>query len=245
MEKNKYIIADIKTGIIARKDGIIEVQARDYLCDFEGRPDIITGVSDEFIAMQRGHNPHLSEEDCEYIWTGEQFCLGLLAFDGFMLHASAVVYEGKAYLFSAPSGTGKSTHTALWREVFGDSAYILNDDKPVIRIKDGSVWVYGTPWSGKTDQNRNESVPLQGICFIQRSVDNRISEIGVAEAAYEILNQTVRPNGAKSMDQLLSVLDKVLAKAKVYKMGCNISHEAVKTAYNGMNGSCKIDKKEE
>ncbi len=235
MEQNKYVIAGIKTQINARKDWIIETQARDYLCEFEGEPEIIVGVSDEFIKEKKACYPHLTEADCEYMWTGEQFCHMLLNFDGFMLHASAVVYEGKAYLFSAPSGTGKSTHTTLWREVFGESAYIINDDKPVLRIKDGNVVVYGTPWSGKTDQNRNVGVPLQGICFIERAKENHIEQIGVGDALYRILNQTIRPKSPTAMGKLLSVLDRVLNNARVYKMGCDISHNAVKTAYEGMS----------
>ncbi len=234
--KNKYIIAGIKTGIISRKGGTIEVQARDYLCDFEGKPDIITGVSDEFIDSKRSAYPHLSRFDCEYMWTGEIFCRELLNYNGFMLHSSCVVYRGKAYLFSAPSGTGKSTHTQLWCKVFGDEAYILNDDKPVIRMIDGKVMVFGTPWSGKTNLNQNKGVPLQGICFIERSKENWIEEIETKVALFKILNQTIRPREAENMEKLLAVLDKVMVGAKTYRMGCNISEEAVKVAFEGMTG---------
>ncbi len=235
IEKRKYIIAGIKTGIISRKGGTIEVQAREYLSDFEGVPDIITGVNDEFIDVKRSENPHLSHFDCEYIWTCEQFCRQLLSYDGFMLHASGVVYEDKAYLFSAPSGTGKSTHTQLWCRVFGDAAYIINDDKPVIRIVHDRAMVFGTPWSGKTNQNRNTGVPLGGICFIERAAENHIEEIETKAAAFRILNQTIRPREEKDMAKLLAVLDKVLCKTKIYKMGCNISEEAVKVAFEGMS----------
>ena len=72
-----------------------------------------------------------------------------------LLHSSAVVVDGYAYLFSADSGTGKSTHTGLWKQHFGDRAYIINDDKPAIRKVDGEWYVFGTPWSGKTDTSVN------------------------------------------------------------------------------------------
>ncbi len=236
---DNYLIAGIKTQLSVRKSWTIETQARDYLAGFQGEPQITAGICDELLEQKAAQFPALTPMECEYMWTGEQFCQSLLAFDGFMLHASAVVYRGKAYLFSAPSGTGKSTHTQLWCKVFGDDAYIINDDKPVIRLtKDGAV-VYGTPWSGKTDQNRNAEAHLQGICFIERAGENNIQEISTAEAVYRILNQTIRPSGKANMDLLLSVLDKVLRQTKVYKLGCNISPDAVRVAYEGMSGAEK------
>ncbi len=236
MEQN-YIIAGKKTRIYARKGWTTEIQAEQYLCDFDGEPDIIVGVNDDFIAEMMEKYPHLSADDCEYIWTGEQFYRKLLTFDGFMLHSSAVVYEDKGYLFSASSGTGKSTHTGLWREVFGEEAYIINDDKPVLCIENDKVMVYGTPWSGKTDQSKNVCVPLQGICFIERAADNWIEPISSADALCLVMSQTIRPQKTEEMEKLLSVLDRVLSKARIFKMGCNISHDAVKVAYEGMNAS--------
>lgn len=231
----KYIIAGIKIGMTLR-DGIIKTQAKDYLCDFDGEPEMKIGLSDEYIEQRHKENPHLSREECEYLWTGFQFCSELLKFDGFMLHSSAVAYENKAYLFSANSGTGKSTHTSIWQRVFGeDKAVIINDDKPAIKIeKDGSILVYGTPWSGKTDKNINVSVPLQGICFLERAPQNWIYPLNVQNAIHPILNQTIRPAYSGDMTQLLSLLDRLLQKTKVYRMGCNMEDDAAWTAYNGM-----------
>ena len=236
ISKRKYSIADVNVGMILRSGGIIEKQAKEYLCEFDGLPEIVVGLDDAFLLAKQQLAPHLSTLECEYMWTGEQFCNKLLEFDGFMLHASAVVYENKAYLFSAPSGTGKSTHTTLWRKVFGeDNTYILNDDKPVIRLADGKVTVYGTPWSGKTDQNKNIGVPLQGICFLERSKDNWIEPILAKDAAFGILNQTIRPADNSNMAKLLDLLDRLLQQTTVYRMGCNMDDDAAHTAYNGMN----------
>lgn len=236
ISKAKYRIAGVNTGLILRKGGIIEEQAKDYLCDFEGDPQIVVGLPDEYIAQRRAAVPHMTDLEVEYMWSGAEFCERLLEFDGFMLHASGVVYSDKAYLFSAPSGTGKSTHTTIWRKTFGeDKTYIINDDKPVIRMVDGKVMVFGTPWSGKTDQNENKSVPLQGICFLERGNENRIEAMPTREAVHRILDQTIRPKDAKKMSILLDLLDRLLKEIKVYKLYCNMENEAAIVAYNAMN----------
>ncbi len=234
--KAKYRIAGVNTGLILRKGGIIETQAKDYRYDFEGDPQIVVGLPDEYVAQKRALVPHMSDFEVEYMWSGAEFCTKLLEFDGFMLHASGVVYQDKSYLFSAPSGTGKSTHTTIWRKTFGeDKTYIINDDKPVIRMVDGDVLVFGTPWSGKTDQNQNKSVPLQGICFLERAAENRIEIMPTREAVHRILDQTIRPTDMCDMSKLLDLLDRLLKKVKVYKLYCNMENEAAIVAYNGMN----------
>ncbi|MBQ2932531.1 MAG: hypothetical protein IJE62_06815 [Clostridia bacterium] len=237
--RGKYVIAGINVGMILRKDWTTHQQARDYLCDFDGEPQIVEGIDDEFIREKHKEYPHLSLADCEYMWTGAHFCEELLKFDGFMLHASAVVYKERAYLFSAPSGTGKSTHTKQWLDAFGEDAYILNDDKPVIRLLNGKAVVFGTPWSGKTDQNRNAGVLLGGICFLERADENWIKPVGAKDAAFGILNQTIRPGDKKRLVKLLELLDNVIKTTGVFRMGCTISTDAAIMSYDAMKGETR------
>ena len=84
--------------------------------------------------------------------------------------------DGAAYLFTAPSGTGKSTHTRLWREVFGDRVWMINDDKPMLRISENLVTAYGTPWNGKHHISRNASAPLKAIVQLNRGKENIIMD---------------------------------------------------------------------
>ena len=72
-----------------------------------------------------------------------------------LVHGSALCMDGQAYVFVAPSGTGKSTHARLWREMYGDRVWMINDDKPMIRVSDSEIRVYGTPWDGKHHLSRN------------------------------------------------------------------------------------------
>ena len=231
----QYRISDIEIGLKSKEDGRIYRQAERYASP-GGKPyQAEISLDDEFLLSMQKENPHLSLDECEYIWTGYEFCKKLLDFDGFMLHSSGIAYENKAYLFSAASGTGKSTHTEIWQKVFGeDNAVIINDDKPAVRMVDGKFYAYGTPWSGKSDKNLNIKVPLQGICFIERSKNNHIERITSKEALLLIFNQTVRPPELDIMDKLIVILDSLLKTVPVYKLGCNMEDEAAIVSYNGM-----------
>lgn len=231
-----YNIAGLNVDMCFRGETLTS-QAKAYeIYKIPEHVDISVHVPDEVIDEKHKTYPHMSWNDCEYMWTGAMFYESLLSFDGFMLHSSSVMMDGKAYLFSAPSGTGKSTHTGLWLKVFGDRAKILNDDKPAIRTIDKIAYAYGTPWSGKTDLNINTCVPIQGICFLERATENYIEQIPTADAIWKILDQTIRPFQVSEMDKLLNNIDKLLKCVKVYKMGCNISDEAPMVSYQGMNG---------
>ena len=226
-----HSIAGLKVGYSCLCDRLRR-QSEAYLT--EDQPTNFNIVlSREFLEEKNAESPHLTLEDCEYIYTGSFFYHHLVQFRGMLLHASAVILDGYAYLFSASSGTGKSTHTALWCEVFPE-AKILNDDKPAIRILRDGIYVYGTPWSGKSDLNLNLKIPLGGICFLERSEENFIEPMETGDAILLTLNQTVRPMEQADMDLLLKTLDTVLCKTPLYRMGCNISPDAAKMAYAAM-----------
>lgn len=227
-------IADLYVGIDYRHPTMTK-QAKPYLS--EDKPeivDIVTWASDESIKDLQETYPVFSENDCEYMLTGNGFYSELLHFGGLMIHASAVVYKGGAYLFSADSGTGKSTHTQLWLKAFGDEAKILNDDKPAVRIIDGKAYAYGTPWSGKTDWNLNVRADLKGICFLERAKENTIRRAAAGEVISDLLRQTIRPQKEENMDKLLENIDALLKIVPVYKMGCNMDVSAAEVSYNAM-----------
>ncbi len=190
--------------------------------------------SPEFYADLKRSFPGSPDNLLEYMGTGSIFYRLLLYYSGMMLHASAVEMDGKAYLFSAASGTGKSTHAALWLREFKDRAHILNDDKPALRFEDGAFCAYGTPWSGKTPLSLNRKVPLQGIAFLERSETNRIRRISAGEALPLLLEQTVRPKDPALAEKLFAVLDKLLKSTPVYRLSCNMDPEAAHLSYQTM-----------
>lgn len=214
----------------------LRAQSRAYEYNGDAETNVQIRLSEDFYQAMIEENPHLDYETIEYIWMGSEFYNALIHFNGMLLHSSCVVYEGKAYLFSAPCGTGKSTHTQIWLKRF-PGAYILNDDKPAIRITDNGVYACGTPFSGKTNQNVNEAVPIGGICILGRDTTNHIEPIDPDEALFNILNQTVRPPQEKSMDKMLTTLDAVLRNVPVYRLYCNMELEAAEVSYNGMKNN--------
>lgn len=204
----------------------------DEACDV---PQMKIYVPDEVLAEKQKEMPNLTLDNCEYLFTGSVFYSGLLYFGGFMLHSSAVVMDGKAYLFTADSGTGKSTHTGLWQKAFGEKAEILNDDKPAIRIGEDGIFACGTPWSGKTDRNINKIVPVGAIGFLERSEENWIKRVDGGEVVGKLLKQTVRPPKMEEMDALLKYVDIVLKEVPVFCLGVNMTEDAAKMAYEAMS----------
>lgn len=230
-----YKIADLI--VLMNSFGRTVDQASAYLHE-EEKADIVIQSNWENLRRQQ---PHLSDEECEYLSSGASFYKQLLCYDGMMLHASAVVVDGKAYLFSAPCGTGKSTHTRLWLSVFGDRAYILNDDKPALRLIDGVWYAFGTPWSGKDDCSVNIGVPVAGICLLHQAKENVITPFLGKDAIFAILEQTIRPIEAKLQDKLLELLDKLMTTIPIWKMGCNMEEKAAMVSYDAMSAGNQGD----
>ena len=150
--------------------------------------------------------------------TGAIFARELLSFDGPFLHSSAVVLDGKAYLFSAPSGTGKSTHTEKWCRLFG--ARYLNDDKPALRLVDGVWMAYGTPWSGKHDLSSNEGVPVGGVAVLRRGEENIITRMQPAEALPWVMSQTSYRLSRANMERQLMLMDQFLRQVPIWQLYC-------------------------
>ena len=157
-------------------------------------------------------------------------------YDTLMIHGSAVSVDGKGYLFTAKSGTGKSTHVKLWQKLLGDRAVIVNDDKPFIRISENEAIVYGTPYSGKEGLNTNMSVPLKAICILKRSEENRIEQIKFREAFPILIQQTYHPSDREMFNRMFNLLDRLKLFVKFYRLSCNKKLEAGEISYSAMKG---------
>ena len=157
-------------------------------------------------------------------------------YDTVLFHGSCVAVDGVGYLFTAKSGTGKSTHTRLWRELLGERAVMVNDDKPLIRITDSGAVICGTPWDGKHRLSTNIAVPLKALCILERAEQNTIRQITAGEAYPMLLQQAYRPMDGRAMRKTLTLIDKLAASVSLWRLGCNTDIEAARVAYEAMKG---------
>ncbi|MBO7217893.1 MAG: hypothetical protein J6V50_04250, partial [Clostridia bacterium] len=155
-------------------------------------------------------------------------------FDRTVFHGAAITYRDKGFIFTAPSGTGKSTHIKLWRRYLGKSVDIVNGDKPILRALGDDVFVDSSPWSGKEGWSKNRSAKLHGICVIKRGSENKIYKISGGEALPILIKQIYRPKNPLAFAKTLELMDKILKNLPVYILECDMSEEAVKTSFEAL-----------
>lgn len=180
-----------------------------------------------------GIEPHTSVTNV----MGNLFRSILLNHNGIVIHASAILYHGEVVTFTAPSGTGKSTHTGLWKKFYSDTV-IINDDSPAIRLKDGRFFAYGTPWSGKSDINENISAPLRAMVFLERSNNCSIEPISTADAFVRLVRELPLPHFKHQSDMMINMLNRLLTGVPSYLLKCDISRSAVDTVKYKLFNDC-------
>ena len=166
----------------------------------------------------------------------------LLQRDVLLLHGSTVAVDGEGYLFTANKcGTGKSTHTRLWRERFGSRAVMVNDDKPFLKLTEEGIFACGAPWTGKHGLGSNVAVPLKGICILQRGSENRIRRIGPEEAEAMVWKQSMAPLGEEGLPKYRELVKKLLETAAFWQMECTKAPEAAEVSFAAMSGKAAED----
>lgn len=235
-------LADCSIGVSAQFPSTRDF-CRDYLT--EESPVFSVAVFAEDISFEREKSiredekegipvRRFSDEYLETLALYRKIAVKLLDFDTLLFHGSAIAVDGEGYLFTAKSGAGKSTHTRLWREMFGQRAVMVNDDKPLLKISMDKVIVYGTPWDGKHRLSSNISVPLKAICILGRSETNRIGPISKSKALPVLIQQSYRPADRMAMTKTMTLVDRLGSNVKLYELHCNMKAEAAQIAFDGM-----------
>lgn len=209
-----------------------QILCKDYLSD--EKYGIKISYTEKELLEEKEKAPQFTFDLCESTIIYRKICKEIIKHKGFVLHSSAIEKDGIAYLFTALSGVGKSTHARMWKEYFKDEVTIINDDKPIIRLINNSFYVFGTPWCGKDNLQTNKGVLVKAVCRIYQNNTNEIKEIIPSQILPFLLNQTLRPIEEDLMELLLENISLFLIRIKFYELRCNISYEAAKLAYEKM-----------
>ena len=224
------------TGIYRFADKTVQVDSlydevheycRDYLC--EGTPDFSVAISHTDIEYERRKSEkndilegrtvrNWSDSYLEELAVYRKIAEKIPEFDTFLFHGSAI------------------SHTKLWRELLGSRAVMVNDDKPLIRVGQSGVTVFGTPYNGKHRLGENISVPLKSVCILERSEKNHIRKISKAEAYPMLLQQVYRPSDSAALAKTLELIDKMTEYITFWRLGCNMEISAAELAYHTMKG---------
>ena len=230
-DKLDIMLSDLKIHIEYKYDYMQQL-CKDYLAQFD-KADISARAEDSAILKEKEMVPQAPLESCESLCIYRTIAEQLPTFDRFVFHGAAIEYDGNAYLFTAPSGTGKTTHINLWKKHLGDKVGIVNGDKPIIHVGD-AVTVYGTPWAGKEGYQRNTKASLKAICILKQSKTNSIVRLPTGDAINRLMRQVYIPHNAIALSRTLDLLGQMIQKIPVYELLCDISENAFKTSYTEM-----------
>lgn len=212
----------------------IEKLCRDYIVD--DTPDAIpVRTTIEEIRAENQDDGNWPDAYLETLAVYRKMVEELVDDDTVLFHCSSLALNGQAVLFTAPSGTGKSTHARLWRQRYGDEIVTVNDDKPVLSFGKDEVRVWGTPYGGKDNLQTNTSAPVKGIVILEQAPENSIRRLSPKEALPMLLNQTYHPRDKKKMAHTLDLVLRLI-QLPVYELKCTISQEAVTLSHDAVFG---------
>lgn len=234
MYQYRMMLADVPFMINCQFSST-EEYCKDFSCENDCRHEI--SISMEDIQFEREMETfEAPDQHLETLAVFRKIAEEIIDDNVIVFHSSVIELDNEAYVFAAPSGIGKSTHTRMWREVFCDKdVHMINDDKPLLKIE-SDITVYGTPWRGKNRLGENRSAPVKGICFLKQGMINEIHRISKEEAIPKLLAQTYRIPDRSKLTKTMLLLNELAERVPIYEMNCTISHEAAKIAYEFMNG---------
>lgn len=231
MPKFNMVLSDLNVRVEHEYDYLIKF-CKDYITKTD-QPQIVATANKLTVLKEKAMVPSAPIQVCESLCVYRAIAEKLPYFSRFVFHGAAIEYEGNAYLFTAPSGTGKTTHINLWKQYLGDKVDIINGDKPIIKSGKNPI-VYGTPWAGKEGYQRNAFAPIKAICILKRGKTNNITQLDKAQAVSHLMRQVYLPQDTDALSKTLELIGAVIENVCVYMLECDISEEAFKTSYNKM-----------
>lgn len=203
---------------------------RNYIAE-DQTPAFTVRAADQELAAELAEAGEMSPAYAESLCLYRSICMKMPLYGAFLMHAAVVEVDGIAYVFTAPSGTGKSTHVQLWLDHFGPRARVLNGDKPLFRFEENTLYACGTPWQGKENLGCNEMRPVQGICFLEQAPENAIRKLPLGQASRLIFKQVLIPREEEAFNCFWSMLDRMMNTVDFYLLQCNREPEASRLSY--------------
>lgn len=228
-------IAELNVGVRYRYD-----LTREFLSDYEtdGEADFTVEVTDSDIDCEAQFAEEPTEKkylECAAVY--RKIADKITEYDGAVFHGAVLDIDGGAYIIAARSGVGKTTHIRLWLERFGDRASVLNGDKPIIRVIDGSLYACGTPYNGKEGYGKRENLPLRAIAFLERAETNSYSKITASDALVRFMSQIyINGNNPLAVARTLKLADRILTDVSLYEFRCNKDISAAEMAKEAFLG---------
>lgn len=241
MEKFTVNFANLNIGIKSIYDYTRNF-CRDYIVD--AKPDFSVETTEEKISREIEISEFTPRADyAESICIYREIAEILPLYDRCIFHGASIEYDGCGYIFTAVSGTGKSTHINLWKKYLGeDKVNIVNGDKPILHITDDLTTIYSTPYAGKEGWQNHSSAPLKAICVLRRGTENKVYRASVNDILTEVFKQVYRPIDKEAAIKTLDLLDKLL-RLPVYILECDISEDAVITSFEKLTGLSYAERK--
>ena len=225
----KIRIAELNI-VIDNKYEYVEKMCVKYLTDKQ-ETDFTVSVTDEEISSEN-EGENFDKGYLESLAIYRKIAEKILEYNGFLMHSAVIDIYGTGIAFLAKSGVGKTTHISLWKEVYGKKIKVVNGDKPLIRIVNGEIYAYGTPWAGKENLNSNSKTQLRKICFIKRAEKNKCYFVDKRTVLADLLSQIYKPEKTIDLIKTLKLADMVIKACEFYVVECNCEKDAAKTVYN-------------
>lgn len=209
-------------NMIIRIQGVYDTlreYCKEYITTEKEIEDFSITVTSEEIQNERESNEYDQKSDnyIEIIMTLLKIADELPDRNKFLMHGALVAWKRAGYIFTAPSGTGKTTHVRLWKKYLGSDAEIINGDKPILEVKEDEIVAYGTPWAGKERLQKNTCVPVRGICFLRQSEINTIHRLSKKEALLLLLPQIYIMSDSQKAGKTLELFSEVLERIPIYE----------------------------
>lgn len=214
-----------------------EKQCRDYIVH-GAVPDFSVSVTKEDIEYERSQMADKTFGDAylETLAIYRRICDNMAQYNAFLMHGAAVAVKDEAYMFTAPPGTGKTTHARLWLKNI-PGAYIVNGDKPLVLEKNGAFFACGTPWCGKENMSTNTVVPLKAVVILRRGDSNAIRKVSPADQIVQILKQIYMPSGGEAPVKVMGMAERLMNSLAFYELSCNMDDRAAAVSYEALKNN--------